>query len=253
MLFGVPTMYRRLADAAEADPDVARALGGARLIVSGSAALPAAEHARIERLTGQRVVERYGMTETLMNTASTRTATGAPVRRPAGARASTCASSREGEDAGRGIGEIQVRGPNLFLGYLNRPDATAEAMRPTAGFAPATWRRATRRLHPDRRAPRDGPHQERRLQDRCRRDRERAARAPGGRRGGGRRRAGRGPRRADRGVGRGRRRAREPEPRELADHVARLLTPHKRPRVVRYVDELPRNAMGKVQKKLLTP
>jgi malonyl-CoA/methylmalonyl-CoA synthetase len=42
-----------------------------------------------------------------------------------------------------------------------------------------------------------------------------------------------------------------PEEKELADHVARLLTPHKRPRVVRYLEELPRNAMGKVVKKEL--
>src|SRR4051794_32901896 len=66
MLFGVPTMYRRLADACEADPAIGEALGAARLLVSGSAPLPAAEHERIARLTGQRVVERYGMTETLM-------------------------------------------------------------------------------------------------------------------------------------------------------------------------------------------
>ena len=39
---------------------------------------------------------------------------------------------------------------------------------------------------------------------------------------------------------------------ELAGHVADLLTPHKRPRVVRFIDELPRNEMGKVQKKRLT-
>ena len=45
MLFGVPTMYHRIADAAEDDPELAEALGGARLLVSGSAALPAAEHA----------------------------------------------------------------------------------------------------------------------------------------------------------------------------------------------------------------
>ena len=42
-----------------------------------------------------------------------------------------------------------------------------------------------------------------------------------------------------------------PEERELADHVARLLSPHKRPRVVRRLDALPRNAMGKVQKQQL--
>ena len=44
-----------------------------------------------------------------------------------------------------------------------------------------------------------------------------------------------------------------PGERELADHVASLLTPHKRPREVRYLDELPRNAMGKVTKATLRP
>ena len=47
--------------------EIAAALAGARVLVSGSAALPLREHARIERSTGQRVVERYGLTETLMN------------------------------------------------------------------------------------------------------------------------------------------------------------------------------------------
>ena len=69
MLFAVPTMYHRLAAAAEEDPEVGAALGSARLLVSGSAALPAREHERVERLCGQRIVERYGLTETLMNTA----------------------------------------------------------------------------------------------------------------------------------------------------------------------------------------
>lgn len=46
--------------------------------------------------------------------------------------------------------------------------------------------------------------------------------------------------------------ARPPE-QEIVDHVARLLTPHKRPREVRYLDELPRNDMGKVMKKRLQP
>src|SRR5262245_27628019 len=68
MLFGVPTMYHRLAAAAAADPGVAAALRAARLLVSGSAPLAAADHDRIERACGQRIVERYGMTETLMIT-----------------------------------------------------------------------------------------------------------------------------------------------------------------------------------------
>ena len=69
MLFGVPTMYRRLADAAQDSPALAASLRRARLLVSGSAALPASEHARLRELTGRGVVERYGLTETLMNTA----------------------------------------------------------------------------------------------------------------------------------------------------------------------------------------
>ena len=68
MLFAVPTMYHRVAAEAEQDQGICRALGNARLLVSGSAALPAVEHERIERLTGQQIAERYGMTETLMNT-----------------------------------------------------------------------------------------------------------------------------------------------------------------------------------------
>jgi malonyl-CoA/methylmalonyl-CoA synthetase len=132
MLFGVPTMYRCLADAAEQDAQVAAALGRARLLVSGSDALPPAEHARIEALTGQRIVERYGMTETLMN---------ASTRADGDRRAGTVGPPLHGvqvrlvDDGGRTLdttdghtmGEIHVRGPNVFLEYLNLPDATAGA------------------------------------------------------------------------------------------------------------------------------
>ncbi len=68
MLFGVPTMYHRIAETLPGDPALAEALGRARLLVSGSAALPVHDHERIAAATGRRVVERYGMTETLMNT-----------------------------------------------------------------------------------------------------------------------------------------------------------------------------------------
>ena len=134
MLFGVPTMYRRLADAAAESPALASALGGARLLVSGSAALPASEHARLQELTGRGVVERYGMTETLMNTAIHADARPAPgtVGPPLPGvdvrLVDDDGAVLEGADD-ETIGEIQVRGPNLFLEYLNRPDATAEAMR----------------------------------------------------------------------------------------------------------------------------
>uniref|UniRef100_UPI0034DE4168 AMP-binding protein n=1 Tax=Streptomyces flavofungini TaxID=68200 RepID=UPI0034DE4168 len=73
MLFGVPTMYHRVAEAlapASGAPDLvlAGALAGARLLVSGSAALAARDRERITAVTGRTVIERYGMTETLMNT-----------------------------------------------------------------------------------------------------------------------------------------------------------------------------------------
>ena len=118
--------------AIEDDPALGRVPAGARLLVSGSAPLPAREHARIETLTGQRIVERYGMTETLMNTAVRADAdrrpgtVGPPVD---GVELRLVGDDGEVLDPGDpgAVGEIHVRGPNLFLEYLNRPDATAEA------------------------------------------------------------------------------------------------------------------------------
>ena len=129
MLFGVPTMYHRLAEHCEAAPDDARRLARARLLVSGSAALPVRENERLFRLFGQRVVERYGLTETLIITAArhdgprTPGIVGPPLpgltlrlvdeeRRPIA----------PGPDV---LGEVAVKGPTVFAGYLNRPDATA--------------------------------------------------------------------------------------------------------------------------------
>ena len=67
MVFGVPTMYGRIARDAAEDGDLAEAFGGARVLISGSAALPTSVHERLKELTGQDVLERYGLTETLMN------------------------------------------------------------------------------------------------------------------------------------------------------------------------------------------
>ena len=102
--------------------------------MSGSAALPAADHERIRAACGLELVERYGMSETLMNTA---------IRADGERRPGTVGVPLEGvsvrlvDDAGteldvwddETVGEIQVRGANLFLEYLNRPDATSEAFR----------------------------------------------------------------------------------------------------------------------------
>ena len=214
MLFAVPTMYHRLAAEAEAEPgDRARRCAARGCSSPGRRRCPPPTHERIERLTGQRIVERYGMTETLMNTGVR--ADGERRARATSDRRCAASTLRLVDDDGEAIedaddetiGEIHVRGPNLFLEYLNRPDATAEAM--TRRLVPHRRPRHPRagRLHPDRRAARDRPDQERRLQDRRRRDRGRAARASRRRGGRGHRRARPGPRRADRGVGRRRPRA----------------------------------------------
>jgi malonyl-CoA/methylmalonyl-CoA synthetase len=255
MMFGVPTMYHRLAADAENDADLARGVGEARVLVSGSAALPAIEHARIEKLTGQRIVERYGMSETLMNTAvrfdgERRPGTvGIPLSGVELRLVDDDGAPIEGSDD-ETVGEIQVRGPNLFLEYLNRPDATAEVMhdgwfatgdmatRAEDGYIRIVGRRATDLIKSGGYKIGAGEIEGALLEhpgvsevavtgepDDDLGERIVAWVVP-----------------AD---------GDKPGEEELADHVARLLTPHKRPRVVRYLDELPRNAMGKVVKKEL--
>ncbi|WP_405769001.1 acyl-CoA synthetase [Streptomyces sp. NBC_00080] len=257
MLFGVPTMYHRIAEALPGDPALAKALAGARLLVSGSAALPVHDHERIAAATGRRVIERYGMTETLMNTS---------VRADGEARAGTVGVPLPGvelrlvdEDGaaveaydGESVGEIQVRGPNLFTEYLNRPDATAAAftsdgwfrtgdvaVRDPDGYVRIVGRKATDLIKSGGYKIGAGEIENALLEH------------PGVREA-----AVTGEPDADLG---------ErivawvvpadpealPAESELADHVARRLAPHKRPRVVRYLDALPRNDMGKIMKRAL--
>lgn len=132
--FGVPTVWSRIA----ADPDAARALRPARLLVSGSAALPAAVFADLATLTGHRVVERYGMTETLI----TVSARADGPRRPGtvgvplpGVRTRVVDEHGAALPAdGAAMGELQVCGSTLFDGYLNRPDADAATRTPDGWF-----------------------------------------------------------------------------------------------------------------------
>ncbi|MEU4802099.1 acyl-CoA synthetase [Actinosynnema sp. NPDC023587] len=240
VLFGVPTMYHRIAAAPEHAPAFARA----RLLVSGSAPLPVIVHARLEELTGQRVVERYGMTETLMNTS---------VRASGDRRPGTVGPPLDGVEVrvvGDEPGEIEVRGPNLFLEYLNLPDATREAFVDGGWFRTGdlavvepdgalriVGRRATDLIKSGGYKIGAGEVENALLEhpgvaevavtgepDEDLGERIVAWVVPTGA-----------------PVAEG----------ELADHVARLLTPHKRPRVVRFLDALPRNEMGKVLKREL--
>ena len=115
LFFGVPTMYHRLARSARASE-----LGRLRLCVSGSAPLPADLHRRIEAVTGMSVLERYGMTETLMIASNPYDGE----RRPG-----TVGFPLPGvEMSVDGDGEMSVRGPNVFGGYWERPIATSEAL-----------------------------------------------------------------------------------------------------------------------------
>ena len=128
LYFAVPTVWTRIV----ADPASATALAGARLLVSGSAALPVPVFERLHALTGHHAVERYGMTETLI-TISTRHDgerrpgwVGLPIN-----GVDTRLRSDDGGDVahdGETIGGLQIRGATLFDGYLNLPDKTAESM-----------------------------------------------------------------------------------------------------------------------------
>ncbi|MGW0552952.1 acyl-CoA synthetase [Streptomyces sp. NPDC002926] len=247
MLFGVPTMYHRLAEVLDTEPRLVKALAGARLLVSGSAALPLHDHERIAAATGRRVIERYGMTETLMNTS---------VRADGEARPGTVGVPLRGVelrlvDESDGIGEIQVRGPNLFTEYLNRPDATQAAFdgdwfrtgdmagRDPDGYVRIVGRKATDLIksggykigageienalldHPGVREAAVTGEPDPDLGERIV-----AWVVP-----------------ADPLA--------PPAPEELSAHVAAQLAPHKRPRQVRFLDALPRNDMGKIMKRAL--
>jgi len=127
LFFGVPTMYVRLL---ELDRRIAREIGSAmRLFVSGSAPLPPSVLQDFEEVFGHRILERYGMSETLMNMSNPYVGE---------RRAGTVGLSLPGVSAklldadGNPVrdgeaGEIYLRGPNVFPGYWRREDATRDS------------------------------------------------------------------------------------------------------------------------------
>lgn len=133
-LMGVPTFYTRLL----ADPRFTKDLvAHMRLFISGSAPLLAETHVQFEKLTGMRILERYGMTETNMNTSNPydgerRAGT---VGFPLPGVELKITDSQTGETLAQGeIGEIEVRGPNVFKGYWQMPEKTAEELREDGFF-----------------------------------------------------------------------------------------------------------------------
>lgn len=247
LYFGVPTVWSRVVK----DLDSALALSTARLLVSGSAPLPVPVFDELVRLTGHAPVERYGSTESLI-TLSTRVD---GERRPGWvglplAGVQTRLVDEAGAPVphdGETIGQLQIKGPMVFGGYLNRPEATADA------FDSDGWYRTGDVAVIDA----DGMH---RIVGRESVD---LIKSGGYRIGAGEIEAALlghdgvdevavvgmpdddlGQRIVAFVVG-------NTDPEALIDFVAQQLSAHKRPREVRLVDSLPRNAMGKVMKKEL--
>jgi malonyl-CoA/methylmalonyl-CoA synthetase len=255
MHFGVPTIYSRLADAADHNPSLVAALAQARLLVSGSAGLPRSVHEHIEALTGQVIVERYGMTETMITTAvpaGTRDAAGTVGRALPGVEMRLVdEAGTDVPDDGETMGELLVRAPSMFSGYVGRPDATAAAFRDgwfatgdvatrdERGYVRIVGRRSTDIIkcggfkigageiedalleH-----PRVGEAAVRGVPDDDLGERIVAWVAPSD--------------------------GTALDPAELDRHLADRLVTHKRPRAIHIVDALPRNGMGKVEKARLT-
>lgn len=126
LYFGVPTVWSRVA----AEGSCASALRGARLLVSGSAGLPVPVFEQLVALCGQGPIERYGMTETLITVSGT--ASGG--RRPgwvgwALPGVSTRLVDEHGGPVacdGEAVGSLEVSAPTVMSGYVNLPRETAE-------------------------------------------------------------------------------------------------------------------------------
>ena len=245
LLFGVPTVWSRVA----ADAGSARALGPARLLVSGSAPLPVPTADALHALTGHTMVERYGMTETLITLAQRADAdreagwVGGPIR---GVEVrlvdDTGAVLAPGADV---PADLHVRGATVFDGYLGRPDALLDGGWFATGDVAVDDGRGQFRIVG------------RRATD--------LIKSGGYRIGAGEVEAvllthagvaevavvgvpddDLGQRIVAFVVAAGGSRVDE---QDLIQHVADQLSVHKRPREIRVVDDLPRNRMGKVQKR----
>lgn len=256
VVFGVPTMYGRLLTAAEEDSAMAAAIGGARLLVSGSAALPARIHEAFSATTGQHIVERYGMSEAMMIASARHDGPRLP---GAVGTALDGVEIRIVDDAdavlipGPEIGNVEIRSTALFDGYLGQPEATEAAFHDgwfrtgdigslnSAGVLRLVGRRSTDLIKTGGYRVGAGEieaalleHPEvaecavRGLSDDDLGERIHAWVVP----------TAESTTSAD----------------AFIDHVADLLAPHKRPRAIHLVESLPRNALGKVMKaKLVAP
>ncbi|MBX9919103.1 acyl-CoA synthetase [Mycolicibacterium frederiksbergense] len=253
MYFGVPTVWTRVTR----DEQAAKALSSARLLVSGSAPLPVPVFERLRELTGHAPVERYGMTETMITLSTRADGERRPgwVGRPV-AGAQTRIQADDGGPVphdGESIGRLQVRGPMLFDGYLNLPDITASCWTDDGWFVTGDlaaidehgFHRIVGRESVD--LIKSGGYRigageiETSLLARPEVAEVAVVGAPDDDLG----------QRIIAFVVTGSDSAGDELAERLIAHVADDLSWHKRPREIRFVSALPRNAMGKVQKKAL--
>ena len=128
-MMGVPTFYTRLLADDRLNKDLVSHM---RLFISGSAPLLAETHESFEQRTGMRILERYGMTETNMNTSNPYTGVrkagtvGFPLP---GIEIKICDPENGQQLQPDEIGVLEVRGPNVFSGYWRMPEKTAEELR----------------------------------------------------------------------------------------------------------------------------
>jgi fatty acid CoA ligase FadD36 len=248
LYFGVPTIWSRIA----ADEASARALAPARLLISGSAPLPLHVFDRLNYLTGQGPIERYGMSETVI-TVSARAHgerragwVGIPIRG---------VQTRLRDDSGEALphdgettGHLQITGPTLFDGYLGNPDKTAAEFTDDGWFKtgdiavidPGGFHRIVGRESVD--MIKSGGYRigagevEHALLSHSAVAEAAVVGLPD---------SDLGQRVVAYVVGQ------NIDPKELSNFVASTLSTHKRPREIRTVAALPRNTMGKVTKKKL--
>lgn len=142
VMMGVPTHYSRLLSDERLDAELVRDM---RLFVSGSAPMPVQLHEAFIARTGQTVLERYGMTETSMLTSNPLDG----VRKPGsvglplpGVEVRVVGDS--GPVAADVVGQVEVRGPNVFGGYWRRPDLAGETFTADGFFRTGDLGRADR-------------------------------------------------------------------------------------------------------------
>ncbi|MEO1339460.1 MAG: AMP-binding protein, partial [Myxococcota bacterium] len=131
IFMGVPTMYRRLVEHLERSPDAAAACRRARLFTSGSAPLSPDLFNRFEACTAHQIVERYGMSETLITLSNRIDVSRQPgvVGRPVpGVEVRIVDDCGELVSDGE-LGELEVKGAGLLTEYWGRPDETEKAFR----------------------------------------------------------------------------------------------------------------------------